>query len=708
MTDRLVASVQSFLPSGLESLSLDDSLHLLDDNMSCSQSQLSLLLPDWNRYLYISLGRMEELREQDLEHWRTAMMLGEAWARIGVLQAHLQAPQGPTDPNQKLAYELQHTRDEFEDVKEELDVRRWYSSIVYGSDCNYLHPLVQGLVERQRSLEGWIKENCGKVAYRPLSSQFLSLLKEAKRHLTHDVSSVDHLVRRLWSAFENLDKIGSMNVVNDVDAFSRKCETVIDRLQRNYPVYRDVLSNFICALRQIQFGLDSMAQAVRAKSVESHCWFVMPSQDSASLEEIVGLLASFPSVNKRTPSTIDLVERLLSKEVMETVFHLKSLPSTNSSMLERPSVLPRLIQIALLQLSNAAASVGSLDRSMVRMFEVIFKHYVASWRAAEDEKQKKEEEDASLFVYIGDTLTEEEKDELEIKARFPSFETDFDDIRVAQSLTNTVNTPVTKNKAHDIRGVTDQEMENVAAVHQSIFIKLTESYWHQVAHESLKNHVSRLLPVLQSYEIAADIVKTNAAPQSPELEGKLLGGHLLVSAVSCGTDLPLEVNHQEVVTSGTDPVLWTPSRPYDVYYDSNVEKVLACRPVLDKLLVRINELLLDWPENPTLEMLVTVVSRINSFPVTSSLMRFTTGLEMLLESAQEWQKNAASRVSLAANLEEVTQLIIEWRKLELNCWKACLDVVAYKAHQRASRWWFHIYKLVEPYLQLWEPRHVSI
>lgn len=638
------------------------------------------------------------------------MTLGEAWARIGVLQAHLQAPRGPSDPNQKLAYELQHSRDEFEDVKEELDVRRWYSSIVYGSDCNYLHPLVQGLVERQRSLEGWIKENCGKVAYRPPSSQFLLLLKETKRHLTHDVASVERLVQRLWSAFENSDKISLMNTVNDVDAFSRKCETVIDRLQKNYPIYRDVLGNFVSALRQIQFGLDSMAQAARAKTVGSGLQSVVPSKDFTSLDEIVGVLGSFPAVNERVRSTVDLVERLLSKDVMETVFHLKGLPSTNSFKVERPSVLPRLIQIALLHLSNAAVSNGSLDRSMVRMFEVIFKHYVASWRAAEDEKRMKEEEDASLFLYIGDTLTEEEKDELEIKARFPSFEADFDDIRVAQSFTNTPNNPVIKNRAHDQWGVTDQEMENVAAVHQSIFIKLTRSSWHQVAHESLKHHVDRLLPALQSYEIAAEIVKANAAQLSLELEEKLLGGHLLVSAVSCGTDLSLKVNHQEVMTSGTtDPVLWTPSRPYDVYYDANVEKVLACRPVLDRFLARINELLVDWPENPTLETLMTIVSRINSFPVTSSLMRFTTGLEMLLESAQEWQKNAASHVSLAANLEEVTQLIVEWRKLELGCWKACLDVVAYKAHQRASRWWFHVYKLVEPYLQQrQEPRPVSI
>ena len=32
-------------------------------------------------------------------------------------------------------------------------------------------------------------------------------------------------------------------------------------------------------------------------------------------------------------------------------------------------------------------------------------------------------------------------------------------------------------------------------------------------------------------------------------------------------------------------------------------------------------------------------------------------------------------------------------------WNNCLDVVAWQVHQRAARWWFHLYQLVQSHLQ---------
>lgn len=49
-------------------------------------------------------------------------------------------------------------------------------------------------------------------------------------------------------------------------------------------------------------------------------------------------------------------------------------------------------------------------------------------------------------------------------------------------------------------------------------------------------------------------------------------------------------------------IFQVPLRPYDIYYDSNVEEVLLCLPVLEKFLRRIRELLESWPDHPTLKM----------------------------------------------------------------------------------------------------------
>lgn len=72
------------------------------------------------------------------------------------------------------------------------------------------------------------------------------------------------------------------------------------------------------------------------------------------------------------------------------------------------------------------------------------------------------------------------------------------------------------------------------------------------------------------------------------------------------------------------------------------------------------------------------MDRLESFPLETSLMKFLTGLELLLEICQEWERNAHSGVSIAMSLMEVTQLIIEWRKLELSFWKNLVETT----HQR--------------------------
>lgn len=84
----------------------------------------------------------------------------------------------------------------------------------------------------------------------------------------------------------------------------------------------------------------------------------------------------------------------------------------------------RILQISLLHLNNAVMSSGSLSRTAVQMFEIIFDQYVSSWKRAEEMKRQKEEEESSIYRYknIGETRTEAERDEMEIGARFPCFE----------------------------------------------------------------------------------------------------------------------------------------------------------------------------------------------------------------------------------------------------------------------------------------------
>ena len=76
------------------------------------------------------------------------------------------------------------------------------------------------------------------------------------------------------------------------------------------------------------------------------------------------------------------------------------------------------------------------------------------------------------------------------------------------------------------------------------------------------------------------------------------------------------------------------SKPYDIYYDPNVPEVLQCRPLLEAFRTRVCDLLAEWTDHPTLKELMTVIDRMMSFPVTSPLMKFVTGLEVLIHKAE--------------------------------------------------------------------------
>jgi midasin len=145
-------------------------------------------------------------------------------------------------------------------------------------------------------------------------------------------------------------------------------------------------------------------------------------------------------------------------------------------------------------------------------------------------------------------------------------------------------------------------------------------------------------------------------------------------------------------------LLRSKNKHYDYYKDSNVEEVKQCVPLLEGISNRISELLKEWPEHPTLVSLRVILQRIDSFPVTSAVSRFLTGLELLLVKMHEWEENAHSDVSLTEHILALTQQIISWRKLELACWKDCLRTTQTRLRSRTSKWWFHLYALFDDYV----------
>ena len=68
-----------------------------------------------------------------------------------------------------------------------------------------------------------------------------------------------------------------------------------------------------------------------------------------------------------------------------------------------------------------------------------------------------------------------------------------------------------------------------------------------------------------------------------------------------------------------------------------------------------------------------------------------TGLELLLTKCQEWEMNAHRGVSVGEDIQSLSQLVLKWRTMELDSWKACLTSVERRASSSAAKYWFHLY-----------------
>ncbi len=117
-------------------------------------------------------------------------------------------------------------------------------------------------------------------------------------------------------------------------------------------------------------------------------------------------------------------------------------------------------------------------------------------------------------------------------------------------------------------------------------------------------------------------------------------------------------------------------------------------PILVKLIEHIHQLLLEWPEHPTLLQVAMICNRILQFSVDSPLSKFLTGLELLLEKAQDWETYANRHNSIAVNLEVIGKTVIQWRKLELDSWQLLLDDEVEKMRKDNSVWWFHLARII--------------
>uniref|UniRef100_A0A8B9KRB9 Midasin n=1 Tax=Astyanax mexicanus TaxID=7994 RepID=A0A8B9KRB9_ASTMX len=620
---------------------------------------------------------------------------GVFWVNMGLLQIQVWAPQTIFDPAVKRAYKLSYAQEELALLQDEWRGRSLSSQLLTGAELEessttdaFQHPRIRYLWIRMQQVKEQICELGRKQACRPADPQYGRLYQELQHYLCSigQPAAVGDLLSHLLKALQGpgpKSRPGIQGLLKEEAVWQASQQRFAQRLAEEYPLYPDVVVPLRSAILQLQHGMRLLA-----------------SQVSSSLTALPGLprllstLLAFPC----GPLSSDLASAdfLCSRACADVLRGLgKLLPAA-----EAPRVVPEsavLLLSALLRLQSHALTAGQLGTEACTLFRHVCQALVNEWDEQERRAREKEQREASLYRsrsrLHGGGLTEDQQEEREFRRSFPTYHKDFADITAEPSLEQPIiieddEDEVEETDSRENSGFRLTSCQNtIVQVHKRLCLSYARSLWYQPSQltNQSKDHLSALVA---SYQITAPLIARfyHLMGKHCEMDSQMTGSQLLLSSLLQNT----------VRGSGGPAALILQSDgPYDFYREPNMSQARLCLPALEQLSRAVRQRLDDWPEHPALVQITVVMERVLAFSLSSPLAKFLNGLEILLSKAQDWENNASRSVSLRNELESITQLIIQWRKLELNCWSSSLDNAQKRHSENSNKHWFSIYHLVK-------------
>ncbi|XP_074846986.1 midasin isoform X2 [Carettochelys insculpta] len=643
-------------------------------------------------------GEGEGNRDLSETAWR-----GSLWVNMGLVQIQVWLPQTRFDPAVKREYKLKYAKEELHHLQCKWKTLNLSAQLHTGKDLEdeavvrFTHPHVRFLHQRMQKLKEQIDSLSRKQAFRPHLPPYDCLYQEVHQYINSiaRISTVQDLLAHLLQFLrgnrpKSLQAV--QNLLNEEASWQQSHHQFRKRLSEEYALYPDAIAPLNAAILQLQHGMRLVASEVSTALNSTVC--------PAKLGTLITSLLAFPSVGPTFPTYLSRADALCSVQSVSILCGFKKLSLKQS---ERESdgrvqssypTREQLLVNALLYLRCHVLSKGELDPKSLQLFRHLCQAIINEWDEQERCAQEQEEQESHLYRYRskshGTGQSEEEEEEREFRRRFPLYEKDFEDITAQASLEEKMENEDESEEpgATEIPLLSQSSMQTVMMIHQELCLNFAQSLWYQ---QSLPPHRAKhyFSAFLSCYQTGASLVAHFYPLIGAELNYYLLGSQLLA-----GTLL-----HNTLFEEVTSELVIQQDGPYDFYQHPNIQQVRRCQPVLDNFSKEVYSLLQEWPEHPALVQLLVVMDRIRSFPLSSPLSKFLNGLEILLAKSQDWEENASRALSLRSHLDLVTQLIIQWRKLELNCWSVSLDNVMKRHMEKSTKHWFAIYQMIEKYMQ---------
>lgn len=288
--------------------------------------------------------------------------------------------------------------------------------------------------------------------------------------------------------------------------------------------------------------------------------------------------------------------------------------------------------------------------ALVQVYGQILEDFILIWEAIEQEEKNQKEAESSLFKYKPQQDDEIESEYLKV---FQQFDGDWEELEVGQNVV----------KARQFSADSQLYCEMIRR-HGALISNATST-----SSEVLNNYFCLLL------ESRSSVLKFISHEQL------FYQSHL---------DTKFALTHIQRLNSNELEWKKCNQEKFDFYHDQNLPEVSKAFSALTILDTRIIQLLEQWPEHTSLVELRAISQRILEFPIDSPLPKLLTGLEFIMEKSQDWELYACRDNSLASELKLITDLILSWRKMELEQWNMLLKKQEQKTQSSVYKFWFHL------------------
>ncbi|XP_061668786.1 midasin isoform X2 [Syngnathoides biaculeatus] len=699
---RQLQSMAHLLPLSLQDIYMDMCENLVKEaNPLIAAQEIHRILSDFMPPKLFPVGVLDsciaclkQYVENRNEGANSVPCAGVFWVHMGLLHIKLWAPQTMFDPAVKRAYKLNYAQQELALLQTEWKVRSLSSELMTGAVLEersttdgLQHPRIRYLWIRMQQVKAQIAELSRKQAFRPQEAHYGKLFQDLQHYLCSigQASAVEDLLSHLQSALQSsLSRSAIRALLKEETVWQNSQQGFCQRLQEDYALFPDVIMPVQTGIIQLRYGMKLVASQLTASL------YHVPE-----LDKLLSCLLSFPSVSASLQSYLAQAEFLCSKESLDILISLGQLLSQQGTI--QVDLKPfTLLLNALLYVQCHTLSTGQFSDATLSTFRHICQALVNEWDQMEKKKRDREQQEACLYRSRSQQhvtrLTDMQQEENDFRSQFPQFDQDFADMSLSslEGPRDALLEDGDSRKGLDERSLLSTTATNtLVQIHQRLCQGFAQSLWYQNKSPKIQS-TDYVKALVSSYQIAAPLIAHFYHLIDAELNQQLAGSELLLSTLLQNTVKALP---------GSDMLVLISEGPYDFYQDPNISEARLCLPVLEHMRSAVKQRLKDWPDHPVLVQLIVVIERIMTFSLSSPLAKFLNGLEILLSKAQDWENNTSRAVSLRNNMTSITQLIIKWHKLELNCWSSSLDNAVKRHAEKSTQHWFSIYQLLAMYLE---------